>query len=96
MQKEQLILVRHFCHVHHLEVSFISDLQQYELFPLIVIEEELYIEPEQLPLIERIVRLRTDLGINPEGIEAISHLLSRMEEMNHQIASLQHRLKQYE
>lgn len=96
MEKEQLILVSRFCSLHQLELSFMDDIRQYELLPLILIEEEWYMEPAQLPAMERIVRMRQELGINMEGIEAIVYMLEKMEAMNHRIASLQNRLKQYE
>lgn len=54
------------------------------------IEEEVFmIDPDELPQIEQYARLHYDLDINLEGIEAIAHLLHRIEDMQQEMQRLQ-------
>jgi len=96
MQKEELIPAKEFCDSHHLEFSFIYTLQQYGLVETSTIEQTIYFPASQLPQAERIARLHNELGINMEGIDAIKHLLQRVEEMQQEIARLRDKLSLYE
>ena len=96
MQKEDLIPANEFCASHHLEFSFIHTLHQYGLVEITTIEQTAYLPVSQLPQAERIARLHNELGINMEGIDAIKHLLQRVEEMQHEIARLKDKLSLYE
>jgi hypothetical protein len=96
MQKKDLIPANEFCSSHHLEVSFIYKLQQYGLLEITTIEETTYLSAGQLLQAERIARLHSELGINIEGIDAIRHLLQRVESMQHEIGMLRNRLSSYE
>ena len=56
---------------------------------------EHYLLVAQLPEVERYSRMYYDLSINIEGIDAIHHLLERMEGMRREINSLHNRLSLY-
>ena len=56
---------------------------------------EHYLLVSQLPEVERYSRMYYDLSINMEGIDAIHHLLERMESMRKEINSLQSQLLVY-
>ena len=56
---------------------------------------EHYLLVAQLPEVERYSRMYYDLSINMEGIDAIHHLLERMESMRKEINSLQSQLLVY-
>ncbi|WP_222166995.1 chaperone modulator CbpM [Edaphocola aurantiacus] len=96
MQQDNLILVSRYCSLHDLDQGFITELYRYELIEIITIEQEDYLDMNRLNELERITRLHNDLGINIEGIEAIVHLLDKMEQLNRQMLTLRQRLKQYE
>ena len=96
MSNENLIPTIQFCESHHLEITFIYNLQQYGLIETTKIEEVSYISIDELPRVEKIVRLYTELGINIEGIDAIQHLLERVESMQNEILHLKNRLKLHE
>lgn len=95
MQTEGLIAVSEFCTSHHLEISFVQSLHEYGLIETTTIEQTTFIYDRELPKLEQIARLR-DLDINTEGIEAISHLLHRMEEMHSEIVRLKNKLSLHE
>lgn len=96
MLKENLIPAGDFCINHNIEISFISSLHENGLIDITTIDETIYIYPNELPQLEKISRLYYELGINLEGIETITHLLNRMDEMQNEITTLQNRLRLYE
>ena len=96
MLKEHLISADDFCINHNIEISFISSLHENGLIDITTIDETVYIYPNQLPQLEKISRLHYELGINLEGIETITYLLDRIDEMQNEITVLQNRLRIYE
>jgi chaperone modulatory protein CbpM len=95
MQTEGLIAVSEFCTSHHLEITFIQSLQEYGLIETTMVEQTTFIYDRELPKLEQIARLR-NLDINLEGIEAITHLLQRMEKMHSEITRLKNKLSQHQ
>ena len=101
MQTE-LIIVSEYCHKCHIEPSFIDLLEEGGLIevrteggqhPLLPPEGgEHYLLLSELPNVERYSRMYYDLSINMEGIDAIHHLLERMEIMRREISSLRNQL----
>jgi hypothetical protein len=57
-----------------------------------MIEQSLFIDDNELPRLEQFARLHQELDINFEGMEAISHLLDRINEMHEQIIRLKNKL----
>ncbi len=96
MENNELIPVYHFCVVHQVEISFIDVLQQYGLVEVMKIDDNSYLKESQLADAERYVRMHYDLDINIEGIEAIRHLLEKLDQVQQQNRSLQNRLGRYE
>jgi len=96
MQTGEMITVDEFCIHHNIESSFIYSLKESGLIEIEIIEEKIMIPYEQLSSLERIVRLYYELGINLEGLETISYLLQRMNEMQQEIVRLNNRLRAYE
>lgn len=95
MQKEHLIPADKLCIHQHIELSFIHSLKEYGLIEIVTMEEEEFIPEEQLEALEKFARLHYDLDINLEGIDAIIHLLQKVNGMQEEITSLQNRLRRY-
>ncbi|GAB2774526.1 hypothetical protein GCM10027275_16960 [Rhabdobacter roseus] len=93
---DQLIAIEEFCAYYNVERAFVSSVHEIGLIEVVQEEGSAFIPHEALPQLERIVRLHRELEINTEGIEAIMHLLNRVERLQHEVAILQHRLRQYE
>lgn len=91
MQNE-LIIVSEYCSKCHIEPLFIDLLQEGGLIDVQTEDGEQYLLFSQLPDVERYSRMYYDLSINMEGIDAIRHLLGRVEEMQREICSLRSRL----
>ena len=96
MENKELIPVYSFCVNHKIELAFIESLQQYGLVEITTVEEQRYFSEQQLSDVEKFVRLYYDLDINLEGIEAISHLLEKIKDMQNRNIQLQNRLSLYE
>lgn len=93
---DRYISIIEFCNCHHLELSFVHSLREYGLVQTVVIEEDEYIEQEQVIDLERMVRLHYDLEINLQGIDAINHLLDKVSHLQEEVRTLQNRLKRFE
>jgi chaperone modulatory protein CbpM len=96
MQKECLIAVNEFCAIHKIEISFISSLKETGLIDVIVINDDIFVDSEQLEQLEKIVRLYFELDINLEGIETIDHLLKQIKSLYDENVRLKNRLRLYE
>ena len=96
MQTEEMIIVNEFCVYHNVDLAFITALKDSGLIEVIIMEEKLYMPQTQLPHLEKMVRLYYEMDINLEGIETITYLLNRMNEMQQEIMQLNNRLSLYE
>jgi chaperone modulatory protein CbpM len=96
MQTEYLIAVDEFCTNNKVENSFISLLEQNGLIEITTIQDAGFIDAGQIQQIEKYVHFYYELDINLEGIEAITHLLRRIDAMHDEIVTLRNRLRLYE
>jgi len=96
METEYLITVEEFCAHHNIEISFISSLQKNGLIEITTLKETGFMSVDQLRQAEKIVCLYYELDINLEGIEAITHLLQRINSLQNENTALRNRLRLYE
>jgi len=96
MANENLIPADEFCVRYNAELSFITALHEYGLIEIITIEENHFIDTNELQKLEQYTRWHYDLDINLEGIEVIDHLLSRVKNLQDEINSLQNKLRLYD
>jgi hypothetical protein len=90
------IEVMEFCLFHNADESFVISLCDSGLINLIVIDDKKFIPVSEVDKLEKFFRFYYDLNINLEGIETISHLQYRIEEMREQLQVLKNRLRFYE
>ena len=96
MNSKNLIQIKQFCVYHEIENTFITELHNYGLVEIIIQEEDEYLQPEQLPAIEKMIRMHYDLKINLEGIDAIYHLLNKIEVLQQNLTATQNKLRLFE
>ena len=96
MESQELIIVEVFCQEYQIELTLIEELEEFGLIETIVHQENKYVIKNQLPDIEKIIRLHNELNINKEGIEIILDLLNKMNHINKEIKQLKDRLNLYE
>lgn len=77
---------------YQVDRGFFSSLEEYGLLRIVDVENTPCIAPDSLAEVERMIRLHYELDINMPGIDAISHLLRRLEEKEQEINRLRNRL----
>lgn len=95
MIQTDLIIIEEYCDRCHMDPSFIAELAEDGLIDVRVIDKERYIPTSQLADLERYAHLYYDLSINVAGIDAIRHMLSRIEDLQREIRSLKNELNFY-
>ncbi len=83
-----MIAAHDFCVSHNVELSFLYSLSESGLVQITTFDEHVYISEDQLPYLEKWVRLHYELDINIEGLEAIHHLLEQMKRMEEEMERL--------
>jgi hypothetical protein len=96
MSIEQLIPAGEFCTFYQVELTFLNHLHESGLISMTIRNGAAYLEEDQLPAIEKFARLHYEQSINPEGIEALSHMLGRVEQLLAENSRLRTRLSRYE
>lgn len=79
MENNDKLTIEECSQHYNIAASFIFDLDDHGLIVLTREEQVTYVHYDQLPLLEKYMRLHFDLQINMEGLEAISHLLNRVQ-----------------
>lgn len=96
MNNSKLIPIQHICTVHEIEYTFITELKDYGLVELLIDEEKECIVEEQLPILEKMIRLHYDLNVNLEGLDVISNLLTKIESLQQTLLTTENRLRLHE
>jgi hypothetical protein len=96
MEMEEYIPINVFCSRQGIETTIINSLQDFGLIEVTTINDANYIHLSQLAEAEKLLRLFSDLEINLEGIDVITHLLNRIHAMQLEIQQLKNKLGLYE
>ena len=92
---EDIITTEEYASRSHTDIQFINQLSEYGLIEIVIQEQHPCIPSQQFPLLEKYTRLHYDLDINMEGIEAISHLLQRITDMQSEMDNLRRQMRLY-
>jgi hypothetical protein len=92
MENERLVKLSHICETYNVEISFVRSLNEFGLLEIIKIDETECVDKDCLGEVEKMMRLHYDLDINLAGIDAISHLLKRVHDMQAEIITLKNRI----
>ncbi len=95
MKTEHLVAVSEFCVYHNVDNTFIHSLQQAGLVSITMVKEDNFIPETELKKLEKMISLH-QLDINVAGIEAITHLLERVEQMQQRLTGMHNKLRLYE
>ncbi|MBS1759915.1 MAG: hypothetical protein JST23_07295 [Bacteroidetes bacterium] len=87
---QEMITIVDFCNHYQTEITFIRSLQDSGLIEFVQKDNEQYICFDEMPRIEKFIRLHYDLNINMEGLETIDHLLKKIESLQNKILQLHH------
>lgn len=93
--QNDLIIISEYCNHCHIEPDFVMMLGEDGLINVEIKDNVGYFHADQLGDLEKYTHLYYDLSINVAGIDAIRHLLNRVEEMQNEIHRLQNELRFY-
>jgi len=93
---EELIIIEEYIRHSHIEPQFVALLEENELIHTQEIEDKRCLHPDELNNLESYARMYYDLSINIEGIDAIHHLLERIQLMQEEMRELRNRLQIWE
>jgi hypothetical protein len=96
MQSEEWIPAGDICNFHKVELSFILDLRHSGLIETRMRNGEVFLPSDALTELEKFVRWHYDLSINLEGIEAIAHMLTRVQQLQKEKRTLLNKLRRFE
>lgn len=96
MDKKKYIPIEQICIDYEVPKSFISDLKEFSLINILIVNEEECIEITEIKKLDKIMRLHFDLNINMEGIDSVLHLLDRVSNLQDQINELNNRIRFHE
>ena len=96
MTNEEMVAAHEFCISHNVEITFLHSLCESGLLEITTVKEDVFINQDMLPELEKLVRLHYDMDINLEGIEVIHHLLQQINAMQAEMRVLKNKLDLYE
>jgi hypothetical protein len=96
MEHAGFIEATQFCMVHNIELSFIHSLYEYGLIEIRQDDDSMWIPEQEVSPLEKYIRLHFDMEINFEGMDAIAHLLNKINHMEKEILLLRQKLAMYE
>jgi chaperone modulatory protein CbpM len=96
MYSAEFIAAGEFCAFHHVELSFIKGLHQSGLIGMTIRDGAILLPTDELPALEKFVRWHYELAINFEGIEALAHLLQRMNGLQEENRILRNKINGFE
>ena len=88
----ELIIFNEYCQKSHTDPTFIISLEEGGLIEIRTVDGERYLLASQLRELERYY----DLSINIEGIDAIHHMLERMERLQQEVSFLRRQLRRFQ
>ncbi|MEZ5006906.1 MAG: chaperone modulator CbpM [Chitinophagales bacterium] len=96
MEVEQLVPIKLLCSQYNLEPNFFILTSEFGLIELKTEDGDYFIPVEQVKVVETIMHLHIDLDINIEGVEAIFHLLDKVNNLQEEVTLLRHKIDIYE
>jgi hypothetical protein len=95
MKTANLITVSELCVYHNVDPDFMNSIHKAGLVNVKMMHDTEFIPASELRKLEKIISLH-HLDINVSGIEAITYLLDRMEQLQLRMNELNNRLRIYE
>jgi chaperone modulatory protein CbpM len=90
------IAVEEFCTHHGVEVMLVRAFADFGLVRLMVEENREFVPDEEVPRLERMLRLSQELEVNLEGIDIILHMREELKQLRREADHLRYRLRQLE
>jgi len=92
MATRNLIQIQQVCTHCGVEISFIHSLHELGHIEVIVENDDQFIDEEQLRTLEKMIYFHSELQINLEGIDAIAHLLHKIDSLQQELTATRNKL----
>lgn len=92
---QKRILYSECIRIYQVKETFIDSLSELGLIRIYSLEDDKFIEYEDISILEQFVRWHNDMDINPEGIEALYYMLERVKVMQTELEQLRNELRFY-
>lgn len=92
----EYIVVSQLCKHYQVPQSFFITMHENAWIELILLEEVSCVHQDELPKIEKILRLHQSLDIHLDSMDIVLQLLEKVEDLQSEIISLKKTLKRYE
>lgn len=96
MNLESLIPLQQLCVHYNIEMSFLINLNDFDLIEIRTIEHSQYVHKDYVVHIEKMIRMHHELDINIEGIDTIFNLLKKIETLQEELIITKNKLRVYE
>ena len=96
MENKNLVLVDQCCTYYNVEISFFDSLEEYGFIDITHINDERYLNHKDLKEVEKMIQFYYNLGINMEGIDAITHLLLQIKALQYELETTKNKLRIFE
>lgn len=92
MSREDYVLITTLCSVYEVEHSYFEELDEIGLITIVRYEQESYVPVECIGDFEKILRIRKELKLNPEGIDVVFNLLNRIQLLQEELRAARQQL----
>lgn len=92
---EKRILYSECLEIYNIEKTFVDSLNESGLINIVMEQELEYVECDDLEYLEQYIRWYRDLDINIAGIEALHHMLQRINSLQEELSQLRNELAFY-
>lgn len=96
MAKVKMIAVKDFCKYHNVDMAFIDDLEYFDIVRIERVNRTKFLFLDDLPRVEKALRIANDLSVNCAGISTIFNLLQQMDKKEMELLQLKRKLAFYE
>jgi chaperone modulatory protein CbpM len=96
MSDEEIIPLETFCSFYQVERNFVETLESHGLITFNYQENQRYILRDDVAELEKYSRMYYELNINVPGIDALTHLLEKIKQLQQEAERLKARLRIYE
>lgn len=96
MENHKYIPLFLLCKQYTLEIEFVHQLHESDLIQIVTIEENNFLDHDQLGDFEKMIRIHRELHINIEGIDAVFNLLNKIETLKEELDQAKNKLRLYE
>ena len=96
MANPKIVSIHKICSFYDVPISFFDNLAEYELIEIVNVNEQKFIKEDSINKFEKILRLHYDLHVNMEGIDVITNLLNKIDDLQAENNRLKNILSFYE